>query len=421
MKEVGGPAVLKIVVAGGFGVGKTTCVRAVSEIEPLTTEEYLTQASAPTDSLEGVETKDTTTVAFDFGRLSLDVPVPLELFLFGTPGQDRFVDLWFDLSSGAVGAVVLADTRRLASSFTAVSFFEQIDLPFIVAINQFDRAYRYPEHEIRQALSLGRRIPVVACDARVPSSVAGVLLTLVDHALSSSPADPARPPDQHRPPGCLMTHHTHTPLPPTFTGPNPHLLPARADRDVIVPPPGAVRLGSGTVTGDQAQEFAEQTARGDLIQRLHVPTGPHTFFDGLAAEMATATGFLYGMVSLFLAEQTFVGLHNPPPDSGHLIVGRTMSRDHGWCPEVVKRKKALPLPNVHASPRFSGNHVVDAVGIQSYFGAPLLHAETGIVLGTVCVIDPDTRPLSDARRLRDVVLATSDTVMKAITAGASTY
>lgn len=192
-KEVGGPAVLKIVIAGGFGVGKTTCVRAVSEIEPLTTEEYLTQASVPTDSLEGVENKDTTTVAFDFGRLSLDGPVPLELFLFGTPGQDRFVDLWYDLSSGAVGAVVLADTRRLASSFTAVSFFEQIGLPFIVAVNQFDRAYCYDAEEVRAAIDLAPEIPLVRCDARVPDSVAGVLLTLVDHALSRSPAHPAHP------------------------------------------------------------------------------------------------------------------------------------------------------------------------------------------------------------------------------------
>ncbi|MFJ9719940.1 GTP-binding protein [Streptomyces sp. NPDC101213] len=186
MKQAGGPAVLKVVIAGGFGVGKTTCVRSVSEIEPLTTEEYLTQASAATDSLLGVEQKDTTTVAFDFGRLNLQVPMPLELFLFGTPGQDRFVDLWYDLAHGAVGAVVLADTRRVEASFTAVTFFEQIGLPFIVAVNEFDDAYRYPSQQIRQAFSLDPHTPVVPCDARKPSSVAGALLTLVEHAMSHS-------------------------------------------------------------------------------------------------------------------------------------------------------------------------------------------------------------------------------------------
>ncbi|WP_438306612.1 GTP-binding protein (plasmid) [Streptomyces sp. HUAS TT11] len=180
-------------IAGGFGVGKTTLVRAVSEIEPLTTEEYLTQASAPTDNLHGVEAKDTTTVAFDFGRFSLDVPLPLELFLFGTPGQDRFVDLWYDLSHGAIGAVVLADTRRLEASFTAISFFERIELPFIVAVNQFDGAHRYPNADIRDALNLPEHLPVVPCDARAATSVAGVLLTLVDHALSQPQTPPTRP------------------------------------------------------------------------------------------------------------------------------------------------------------------------------------------------------------------------------------
>ncbi|MER6370747.1 GAF domain-containing protein [Streptomyces mirabilis] len=218
-----------------------------------------------------------------------------------------------------------------------------------------------------------------------------------------------------------MTHYTHTPVPTPFTDSTPLLLPARLERDVIVPQPGSVRLGSDTLSGDQARQAAEQAARDDLIRRMGIPITADTFFDDLATEMATQTGFLYGMVNLFLAEQTFVGLHNPPADSGHLIVGRTMSREHGWCPEVVKRKKALPLPNVHASPRFSGNHVVDAVGIEAYFGAPLLHQESGIVLGTVCVIDPDRRPLSDARRLRDVVLSGSDTAMRSIAAGVPTH
>lgn len=192
--EVGAPTVLKVVIAGGFGVGKTTAVGAVSEITPLSTEEYLTEASADVDSLEGVEAKQTTTVAFDFGRLSLpDAPVPLELFLFGTPGQDRFGGLWYDLSRGAVGAVVLVDTRRLDSSFTAVSFFEDIRLPFVVAVNHFDGAHRYHPEQVRAALGLHASVPVVTCDARRPRHVAGVLLTLVGHALRYAPADPARP------------------------------------------------------------------------------------------------------------------------------------------------------------------------------------------------------------------------------------
>lgn len=194
-KKAGGPVVLKVLVAGGFGVGKTTCIRAISEIEPLTTEELLTQAGARTDNRMGVEAKDTTTVAFDFGRVGLDVPMPMELLLFGTPGQDRFVNLWYDLSRGSVGAVVLADTRRLDSSFAAVEFFEHIGLPFIVAVNQFDGAYRYPQDDIRQAFGLASDIPVMVCDARVPRSVAKALLTLVDHALTSAPTGRAHPTD----------------------------------------------------------------------------------------------------------------------------------------------------------------------------------------------------------------------------------
>jgi signal recognition particle receptor subunit beta len=185
----GVPVVLKVVIAGGFGVGKTTAVAAVSEITPLSTEEYLTEAGTRVDSLAGVESKQTTTVAFDFGRLTLTDPVPLELLLFGTPGQDRFVDLWYDLARGAVGAVVLVDTRRLDSSFTAVSFFEDLGLPFVVAVNEFDGAHRYHPEQVRDALRLPDHVPVVTCDARHPHHVAGVLLTLVGQALKSAPAD----------------------------------------------------------------------------------------------------------------------------------------------------------------------------------------------------------------------------------------
>ncbi|MFJ3363582.1 GTP-binding protein [Streptomyces anthocyanicus] len=186
------PVTLKVVIAGGFGVGKTTAVGTVSEITPLSTEEYLTQASTAVDSLDGVEAKQSTTVAFDFGRLSLpDAPLPLELLLFGTPGQDRFVDLWYDLARGAIGAIVLVDTRRLASSFTAVSFFEDIGLPFVVAINSFDGAHRYPREQVRDALELPPHVPVLTGDARNRDDVAGVLLTLVDQALKQQSASPS--------------------------------------------------------------------------------------------------------------------------------------------------------------------------------------------------------------------------------------
>nr|WP_236570896.1 ATP/GTP-binding protein [Streptomyces sp. GF20] len=180
--HLGAPATLKIVIGGGFGVGKTTAVGAVSEIDPLSTEEYLTEPGTGVDSLAGIASKETTTVAFDFGRLSLSDPVPLELFLFGMPGQDRFLNLWYDLSLGAVGAVVLVDTRRLEESFTPVAFFEELGLPFAVAINYFD-GHRYHPEDVRRALALPLSVPVVNCDAREPSHVAGALLTLVGHAM----------------------------------------------------------------------------------------------------------------------------------------------------------------------------------------------------------------------------------------------
>lgn len=177
-------AELKIVVAGGFGVGKTTMVATVSEIEPLMTEEVLTDAGRGIDDLTGVAEKTTTTVAMDFGRLTFDEPPrPMILFLFGTPGQERFWFAWPDLSEGAVGAVVLADTRRLEDSFAAVSYFEQLKTPFVVAVNEFDNAYRYEPSEVRQALELGPEVPVLTCDVRNRKSAMTVLINLVQHSL----------------------------------------------------------------------------------------------------------------------------------------------------------------------------------------------------------------------------------------------
>lgn len=177
---------LKILIAGGFGAGKTTMVGAISEIQPLSTEERLTAAGAHVDSLDGVDGKTTTTVTLDFGRRTLTQPLPMTLFLFGTPGQDRFDFMWDELALGAVGGVVLADTRRLAAAFPALDFFEQRRVPFVVAVNQFDNApHRYPTHAVRQALDLPAEVPVVDCDARDPRSVITVLITLVRHALAT--------------------------------------------------------------------------------------------------------------------------------------------------------------------------------------------------------------------------------------------
>ncbi|MFJ6579721.1 GTP-binding protein [Streptomyces sp. NPDC091368] len=175
------PVTLKILVAGGFGVGKTTLVGAVSEIRPLRTEEILSEAGRPVDDLHGVETKTTTTVAMDFGRITLRED--LVLYLFGTPGQDRFWFLWDELAQGALGAIVLADTRRLEDSFAAIDYFERRGIPFTVAVNCFEGARRFPAESVRGALDLDPEVELLMCDARDRESVKDVLVAVVQHAL----------------------------------------------------------------------------------------------------------------------------------------------------------------------------------------------------------------------------------------------
>ncbi|MGA5819975.1 GTP-binding protein [Kitasatospora sp. NPDC094028] len=176
-------AIVKIVIAGGFGAGKTTLVRTLSEIPPLTTEAYLTAAGQGTDDITGLAHKKTTTVAMDYGRITLAEPA-VEVHLFGTPGQPRFSNLWEDLVRGALGAVVLADTRRLVDSFTSIDFFEQRGTPFVIAVNEFDHAARYTPSEVSDALDLDPGIPVLLCDARDRRSAARALPTVVGHALN---------------------------------------------------------------------------------------------------------------------------------------------------------------------------------------------------------------------------------------------
>ncbi|PPK70840.1 hypothetical protein CLV40_10126 [Actinokineospora auranticolor] len=176
------PTSLKIVVAGGFGVGKTTLVNSVSEIPPLRTEEVLTEASVGVDDMAGIESKETTTVALDFGRITINPQVVL--YLFGTPGQNRFWFMWDELASGALGAIVLVDTRRLDSSFPSIDFFERRDIPFVIAVNGFDGSFDHTIDEVRQALDVDTGVPIITCDARRRESSKEVLVELVQYTMT---------------------------------------------------------------------------------------------------------------------------------------------------------------------------------------------------------------------------------------------
>ena len=196
---------LKIVIAGGFGVGKTTMVHALSEIPPLVTEEALTTASVGLDDVSAVPGKTTTTVAMDFGRISMD---DLVLYLFGTPGQDRFWFMWDELARGSVGAVVLVDLRRVDDCFPAIDYFESRHLPFVLAVNTFPDADAFPDDEVRDALALRADTPIVRVDARASASCTAALVALVEHALERSDGSTRRTAPARTGP---LAAHSHLP------------------------------------------------------------------------------------------------------------------------------------------------------------------------------------------------------------------